>query len=65
VFDLGIDGSEVKAQLTQVFGFEFAALEFDHHIAAQLEVLEQQVNEELVTAHVEENLPPDEGKTRA
>jgi hypothetical protein len=65
VLDLGIDGSKVKAQLAEMFRFELAALEFDHHVTAQLEMVKQQVNEEFVARHIEQNLPPDEGKARA
>ena len=63
VLDLGVHGGEIEAQLAQVFGFELAALELDHHIAAQFEVIEQQVDEELVAAHVQQHLPAHECKT--
>lgn len=51
VFYLAVYGSQIKTQLAQVFGLEFAALEFDHDIATQLEMVEQQVDEKLVSAH--------------
>ena len=48
-----------------MLGFEFAALEFDHHIAAQFEVVEQQVDEKLLAAHLQHHLPPHERKACA
>jgi hypothetical protein len=45
-----------------VLGLELAALELDHHVAAQLQVIEKQVDEELVAAHVQQHLPADEGE---
>ena len=65
VLHLAVHGGQVKTQLAQVLGLELAALELDHHIAAQLEVVEQQVDEKLVSAHIQQHLPPDEGKARA
>ena len=64
LLDLAIHGGQVEAQLPQVFGLELAGLEFDHHVAAQLEVIEKQVDEELVAAYVQQHLPADEGKAR-
>ena len=64
-FDLAIHRSQIKPQLPQMLRFELATLEFDHHIAAQLEVVEQQVDEKLVTAHIQQHLPPDEREARA
>ncbi len=63
--DLAIDRGEVEAQLAQMLGFEFTGFEFDHHIAAQLEVVEEQIHLEFVTAHVQEHLPAHEGKAGA
>jgi len=65
VLDLAIDGGEVEAQLLQMLWFECAALEFDHHIAAQLQVVEQQVDEEVVTTNFQMNLATNKGKARA
>ena len=48
-----------------MLGLELAALELDHHIAAQFEVVEQQVDKKLIAAHVQHHLPPYERKTRA
>lgn len=62
MLELGIHRSEVKAQLAQVLGLELAGLELDHHVAAQLEVIEQQIDEELVAAHIQQHLPADEGE---
>ncbi|MNV66993.1 hypothetical protein D3C71_1597750 [compost metagenome] len=47
-----------------MLGLELARLQFDHHVAAQLEVVEQQVDEKLLAAHVQQHLPPDESKAR-
>ncbi|MNI70254.1 hypothetical protein D3C73_1260560 [compost metagenome] len=48
-----------------MLGLELARLEFDDHIAAQLEVIEQQVDEELVTTNIQQHLLADEGKACA
>ena len=64
-FDLAIHRGQIEAKLPQMFGLEFSALEFDHHIASQLEVIEQQVNEKLVATYVQQHLPTDKGKAGA
>ena len=64
VFHLLVHGGHVKAQLAQMLGLEFAALEFDHHVAAQFQVVKKQVDEEFVAAHIQQNLAADEGKAR-
>ncbi|MOA08031.1 hypothetical protein D3C78_1277650 [compost metagenome] len=48
-----------------MLGLELAGFELDHHIAAQLEVVEQQVNEEFVAAYIQRYLPPDKRKACA
>ncbi|MPN26185.1 hypothetical protein SDC9_173609 [bioreactor metagenome] len=63
--DLAINGGHVKAELSQVFRLELAAFQFDHDVAAQLEVIEQQVDEEFLAADVQQHLPADEGKAGA
>jgi hypothetical protein len=45
-----------------VLGLEGRGLEFDDHIAVQERVVEEQVDPELVTAHVEPVLAPQEGE---
>ena len=64
MFYLTIHRSQIKAQLAQMLGLELAALEFDHDIAAQLQVVKQQVDEKFVPTHVQQHLPPDKGKAR-
>ena len=49
----------VKSQLRKVLRLELAALEFNHDITAQLQVVEQQIDEKLVAADIQQNLPPD------
>ncbi|KAG1252005.1 hypothetical protein G6F65_018103 [Rhizopus arrhizus] len=65
VFDLLIHGRQVEAQLAQMLGLELAALQFDNHIAAQLEVVEQQVDKKFVAAHIQQHLPSDKGEASA
>lgn len=65
VLELGVYRREVKAQLPQMVGFEFTGLEFDHHVAPQLEVIKQQVDEKLLVPYVQQYLPSHEGKTGA
>ena len=43
-------------------GLELAGLELDHHIAAQLQVIEKQVDEEFITPHVQQHLSAHECK---
>jgi hypothetical protein len=55
----------VEVQLTGVFGTKWRCLQLDDHIAAQLQVVEQQINEEFVSADVDPVLPSDESEARA
>lgn len=48
-----------------MFRLKFSRLELDHHVATQLHVVEQQINEELIATHIQENLLADERKTSA
>jgi 2-oxoglutarate ferredoxin oxidoreductase subunit alpha len=57
-FDLAIHCRHIKPKLAQVLGLELAGFELDHHIAAQLEVVEQQVDKELIAAYIQQHLPP-------
>ena len=65
MLDFSVHDAEVEIQLPSVFGFEGAGLEFHHHVAAQLEVIEEQVDEEIVAANLDMYLPTDEGEPRA
>lgn len=65
VLYLGIHRRKIEAQFAQMLGLELASLEFDHHIATQLQVIEQQVDEELIAAYIQQHLPANEGKTCA
>ncbi|GEM_PF-6583829 len=40
-------------------------LEFDNHIATQLQVVEQQVNEEFISPYIQQHLAADKGEARA
>ena len=62
MLDLGVDGGKIEAQLAKMFWLELAALEFDDHITAQLEVVKQEVDEEFVATYVQQHLPTDEGE---
>ena len=65
MLDLRIDSGEIKAQLPKMLRLEFATLEFDHYLTAQLQVIEQQVDKKFVTADIEQYLTADEGKACA
>ena len=44
---------EIEVKLSGILRFEFASFQFDHHIAAEVQVVEQQINVKIVTAYVE------------
>jgi hypothetical protein len=48
-----------------VLRLELVGLEFDHDVAAQLQVVEQQVDEEVVAAHFQVHLAADKGEAGA
>ncbi len=45
-----------------MFRLEGGGLQFDHHVALQACVVEEQVDKELVAGHFQPELPPDKGK---
>ena len=53
---------EIEIKLSGILRFEFAGFQFDHHIAAEVQVVEQQVNVKIITAHVEVILIAEERK---
>lgn len=57
-----VDHVAIEVELACVFGLEVTALELDHHMAAQLQVIEKQVDVELFIAHGEPVLEPHECK---
>ena len=65
VAELVIDNAQIEVHLAGVFGFEFAFLQVDHDKAAQLQVVEQQVDEEFVLADFQAKLPADESEASA
>lgn len=62
VLDLTIYGSEVKTQLPQMLWPEGASLELDDNVTAQLQVIEQQVDEEFVTPTFSNTCRPTKAK---
>ena len=64
-FDLRIDSGEIEIELTDMFGLERGGLEFNHHIALEAGMIEQQVDEKFVTANVQPELAANESKARA
>lgn len=65
VLQLVVDHVAVEVQLAGVLRLELAALQLDHHVAAQLDVEEQQVDEVLLLADLHPVLPPHEGEALA
>lgn len=59
-----IDHAAIEVHLARIFGFEVAALEIDHHIAALFEMVEEQVDIEILLTNVEVVLPPDKQGNR-
>ena len=55
-----VRGGHVHTELAQVAGIEIADLEFDHHEASQLQVIEQQIRVEVGVADFEVELLSDE-----
>jgi hypothetical protein len=53
---------QVEAELPDGFGLELSSFQLDDVVAAELDVVQEQVDEELVAAHVQQHLSPDEGK---
>src|SRR4051812_2255854 len=60
-----VDGGEVEAHLAGVLGLEVRHLELDDDVAAQAEVVEEEVEEEVPAAHGQRILGADEGEAGA
>src|SRR3954447_1343101 len=60
-----VDGGEVEAHLAGVLGLEVRHLELDDHVAAQAEVVEEKVEEEVPAVHGQRVLGADEGEAGA
>lgn len=52
--------TQIEVHLASVLGFEGAGLQVDHHEAAELQVIEQQVDVEVAFADVQVKLTADE-----
>src|SRR5437763_614994 len=57
-----VDGGEVEAHLAGVLGLEVRHLELDDDVAAQVEVVEEEGEEEVPAVHRQRVLGADEGK---
>src|SRR3954464_3865877 len=60
-----VDGGEIEAHLAGVLGLEVRHLELDDDVAAQVEVVEEEVEEEVPAAHGQRILGADEGEAGA
>ena len=60
-----IDSGEVKIELADVFWPEGGILQFDHHVAVQACVVEEQIHEELVAIHLKTVLTSHKRETDA
>ena len=58
-----IYGSTTKIELSCVFGPEFACLQFNNNVAAQFEMVEQKVQEEILSGNFKMDLFAYIGKT--
>src|SRR5262249_60680869 len=62
---LVVDGGEVEGHLPRELGLEGDRLQVDHHVAAELQVVEEEIEVEVLAPDVEVNLPADEGEADA
>jgi len=60
-----VHGGEVEAHLTRVLGQELPHLELHDYIAAQPQVVEEEVEEEVLTVHLQEDLGAHQGEAGA
>ena len=60
-----IHGRQVEIHLPSRFRCKLARFETKHHKATQFHVIKQQVEVEILVAHLQMHLPTDERKTRA
>jgi hypothetical protein len=58
--ELGVDRAQVEVELAGMLGPEVAGLELDDDVAAEVGVVEQQVEVEVLTADLEMDLAADE-----
>ena len=63
--DFIVEDVEVEVELAGVFGFEFAAFEFEGYEALEVAVEEEEVDEEFVAVDLEAILVADEGEAFA
>lgn len=63
--DIAVDGGDVECKLAEVFGAECFDLELDDDVAAELEVVEEEVGEEFLPANGESVLLADVGESAA
>lgn len=53
LFQNSVHRRKIEIQLTGVFRLKLPSLQFDNHIAAQIQIIEKQVNVKIITTHVE------------
>src|SRR5262249_55650608 len=51
--DLRVDGREIEAELTKVLGLEVGRLELDDDVGAELQVIKEEIEKEVLPAHLE------------
>ena len=61
-FEQAVDGGKVEIQLSGILRLELPSFQLDHYIAAELQVVEQQIEIEIVAAHVQMILIAEERK---
>ena len=60
-----VDRGEIEIHFARGFGGKVACLEIDDDEAAQLQVIEEEIEVEVLIANVQVNLPSDQCKSRA
>lgn len=61
----GKGDTKIAVHLSRMLGFESAALEVDHDVTVQVEVVKQQIDVEVVVVDLDVDLTSDKGKTGA
>ena len=57
-----VHSRKIEIQLPRIVGLEFSRFQLDHHVTTQIEIVEEQINIEIVTAHAQMVLIPQKRK---
>lgn len=65
MLDDAIHRRQIEIELTSILRLKFTGFQLDHHIAAQVEVVEQEVDIKVIAAYIEMILITEESKAGA